>query len=191
MSQSNTEAMGDSAAIDAARVRHPSSYADRVGCDQCVADGHGRVALCAVHLPVAQHRIYAGEPTFGPCDVTVTQSGLTTGEVIATWPLRCLSDAGGYSWGFSGRGPSLLADAILRDALGVLAEPVEMISFRDDIIAKLTMGEAFELSQADVLAWHYDYAGHKGGSALAGPRRGIDVEIATAVAPMLRRAGES
>lgn len=82
-----------------------------------------------------------------PQEVTVNKRQLK--------PRNDLADFGpfGYSWGYTGAGPSKLALAIVADALGDDERALASYErFRDEVIARLDRTEAFVLEESRVRA---------------------------------------
>lgn len=148
--------------------RHPSRL-NGAGCADCDADGRGRFVPCEAHRILPLARSYIGTPSGH--DVTVVEQVLTTGELLASWPLHAVAPPigfGEFSWGYAGRGPTVLARSILRDALGgYFADELEVLAFRDDHIEVLDRECGFGMARVEVLSWIYDHRGHKGGSAVS------------------------
>lgn len=68
-------------------------------------------------------------------------------------PLRAAPTEGPpFEWGYRGRGPTELAQAILRHRLGFAPSETVALAFMIDVIAKLPKGE-FELPASSVDAW--------------------------------------
>lgn len=60
----------------------------------------------------------------------------------------------GFAWGYAGSGPAQLALAILADAINDDAIAVAYYQdFKDDVIAKLSGGQAFKLAESTVIGW--------------------------------------
>ena len=60
----------------------------------------------------------------------------------------------GFNWGYGGSGPAQLALAILLDATGDKELALRKYqNFKWDVIANLTMGAPFQLTEAEINEW--------------------------------------
>ena len=59
----------------------------------------------------------------------------------------------GFSWGYSGSGPTALAHSILTDHLGKLPPSNLTVSFRDKFLSPLDQEGEFEITEAEIKAF--------------------------------------
>lgn len=84
----------------------------------------------------------------GPSLVTVTDD---RGARPLTHEMR--HSPSGFSWGYSGSGPSDLARSILADHLGAVPSPHVYQAFKGDRVARWPIGLAWSISAAEIDAW--------------------------------------
>jgi hypothetical protein len=95
---------------------------------------------------------YHGRPGDGGYEVTCVDAG---GERPLYHAVHWSPT--GYSWGYSGAGPTDMAASLLLDRLGYVPQRRIVYRFRDDVVAVLSAN--FMLTYADVDAWIDEHAG--------------------------------
>ena len=67
--------------------------------------------------------------------------------------VRTMQSPSGFSWGYSGSGPTALAYSILHDFFGSDATPAAALVFRTELLATLDQNAPFRITGEQIRAW--------------------------------------